>query len=72
MNTPQNIGIFSPNEKEKAGIASLFRGFLTKQDGKRACLARDVNQSLVPLRSRPLPRTVFKSREASPSFLRNR
>ena len=54
MNTPPRRGIFLPDEEENAGIAALCRGFLTKYDGKRTAVARDVNKLEVPSPKVPL------------------
>ena len=47
MNAPKKHEIFSPDEKENAGIAALCRGFLTMYDGKRAALLGVAHKSVV-------------------------
>ena len=54
MSAPASGEIFSPDEEENAGIAALCRGFLTKYDGKRTAVARDVNKLEVPSPEVPL------------------
>ena len=48
MNTLSKQEIFSPDKKENAGIAALYRGFLTMYGVKRTAFDRDVNKLLVP------------------------
>jgi hypothetical protein len=39
MNTPPRLECFSAGAKENAGIAALYRGFLTRPGGKKSVLA---------------------------------
>ena len=48
MNAPKKHEIFSSDEKEKAGIAALCRGFLTMYGGKKTAFTRDGHKSVVP------------------------
>ena len=47
MSTLSKLEIFSPDEKENAGLAALSRGFLTTYGGKRAAFDRAVSKLLV-------------------------
>ena len=48
MSTLSKLEIFSPDEKENAGLAGLSRGFLTTYGGKRAASDRDAHKLLLP------------------------
>ena len=47
MSAPLKGEFFSSDEKENAGIAALYRVFLTMYDEKKAALARDASKSAV-------------------------
>ena len=48
MNAPPKQKIFPSDAKENAGIAVLWRGFLTKPDEKRSVLVRAVSKASAP------------------------
>ena len=48
MSTLSKLEIFSPDEKENAGLAGLSRGFMTTYGGKRAASDRDAHKLLLP------------------------